>query len=1008
MAVLAVGGLVMTATAKLAAPPKAGTPAGSTATARQARPSVPVTPTPGAEFTLAPDHRGVVSLDADRLRSLAVDDLIDISPRADLEPERFRIGRVGHDGIGATWWRLDSTAFEESQAVLVARHGFVEVWMQSPGFGADFEWMFHAIGRGRMVPTPKAADLPGCGGSFDPPLAADEMGPEAPGEIARMIGGGVDECSGCGALDADIAFFYTPLVLERVESDLESVGGDPEDAPDIIAVRCATDAALGTVSMENSDLPFGTRAVLVSMVEFDEQGENFLGRFAGTDDGDMDGIHAIRDEVGADACSLISLGDGGAGYCGVAYLGNGDSPGAAFNNVVWGCTGGLVFAHEFGHNVGCCHASGDGGGCDEVTDCSLWQPEWAGCCMPDATGPDTPFPSFNHGWRFVVENEVPACVCTVMAYGKTNGAGSQRIPYFSNPEIEYQGIPTGSPEDAADQRWADNASIIRATMPGTTRYRCESLAEAAESGRLVAAGLGEADFFGSAVATNGFFLAAGASGHNVAAQDAGSVMIFADPVEGPDEDPAGWSQIGKLTPSDLAEGDLFGHAVAMSDDLLVVGAPYTHRIVRDPITDEILEDHPLAGAASIWVGDGEGGYCRVQVLQPEALADYDQFGASVTVAGDLVAVGAPRREASTGSGANHGVVWVYRRMGDVFEVIEILEGDDGLEWPQQNPGDPAGTGGRFGAALAASVQPSGYVQLLVGAPRERLSFGQVHPYGFIPDGAGDWEMFAGTVVSGNWLMGRLGASVAIDGMDAIAGAPGANNQRGAAIAYSIVGVEASEVDVLQYSNVEGDLAGASVAINGDFAVIGVPGRDRQVEIGGQVVLLEDVGAAAVFERQPDSTRWTVRQELQPSDLRPGDAFGTTSAIAGNRLFVGAPEADDAALLSGAVYALDLTEIEDCNENGLDDSLDILENPSLDQNFNGVLDQCEIGDCVADLNQDGIVNGADMGLLFVSWGPCPGDQIGCLGDLDYDGVVGGQDLGTFFASWELECPDDPAP
>jgi hypothetical protein len=257
-------------------------------------------------------------------------------------------------------------------------------------------------------------------------------------------------------------------------------------------------------------------------------------------------------------------------------------------------------------------------------------------------------------------------------------------------------------------------------------------------------------------------------------------------------------------------------------------------------------------------------------------------------------------------------------------------------------------------------------------------------------------------------MGRLGASVAIDGMDAIAGAPGANNQRGAAIAYSIVGVEASEVDVLQYSNVEGDLAGASVAINGDFAVIGVPGRDRQVEIGGQVVLLEDVGAAAVFERQPDSTRWTVRQELQPSDLRPGDAFGTTSAIAGNRLFVGAPEADDAALLSGAVYALDLTEIEDCNENGLDDSLDIIENPSLDQNFNGVLDQCEIGDCVADLNQDGIVNGADMGLLFVSWGPCPGDQIGCLGDLDYDGVVGGQDLGTFFASWELECPDDPAP
>ena len=39
----------------------------------------------------------------------------------------------------------------------------------------------------------------------------------------------------------------------------------------------------------------------------------------------MDEIHEIRAEVGADACSLITMSSGGGGYCGVAYLGNGNS-----------------------------------------------------------------------------------------------------------------------------------------------------------------------------------------------------------------------------------------------------------------------------------------------------------------------------------------------------------------------------------------------------------------------------------------------------------------------------------------------------------------------------------------------------------------------------------------------------------------------------------------------------------------------------------------------------------
>jgi hypothetical protein len=53
-------------------------------------------------------------------------------------------------------------------------------------------------------------------------------------------------------------------------------------------------------------------------------------------------------------------------------------------------------------------------------------------------------------------------------------------------------------------------------------------------------------------------------------------------------------------------------------------------------------------------------------------------------------------------------------------------------------------------------------------------------------------------------------------------------------------------------------------------------------------------------------------------------------------------------------------------------------------------------CPADLNNDGQVNGADLGLLLGAWGPCAGTP--CLGDLNLDGVVNGADLGLLLGAW----------
>lgn len=53
--------------------------------------------------------------------------------------------------------------------------------------------------------------------------------------------------------------------------------------------------------------------------------------------------------------------------------------------------------------------------------------------------------------------------------------------------------------------------------------------------------------------------------------------------------------------------------------------------------------------------------------------------------------------------------------------------------------------------------------------------------------------------------------------------------------------------------------------------------------------------------------------------------------------------------------------------------------------------------VTDLNGDGIVNGADLGLLLGSWGPCDACAA-CTGDINGDGSVDGADLGLLLGDW----------
>lgn len=51
----------------------------------------------------------------------------------------------------------------------------------------------------------------------------------------------------------------------------------------------------------------------------------------------------------------------------------------------------------------------------------------------------------------------------------------------------------------------------------------------------------------------------------------------------------------------------------------------------------------------------------------------------------------------------------------------------------------------------------------------------------------------------------------------------------------------------------------------------------------------------------------------------------------------------------------------------------------------------------DLDASGSIDGADLGLMLSSWGPCS-RPAACPADLDGDGVISGADLGVLLANW----------
>lgn len=337
-----------------------------------------------------------------------------------------------------------------------------------------------------------------------------------------------------------------------------------------------------------------------------------------------------------------------------------------------------------------------------------------------------------------------------------------------------------------------------------------------------------------------------------------------------------WEQGIKLVALDAQTADRFGCSVAIHGDYAIVGACDEDGPSADKFDDR--------GAAYIYHRTGADSWDDVSKLYAPYAQAGDHFGVSVSISGDYAIVGASGEDGGNGDpirGA--GAAYIYCRTG-----VDAWDRGTKVVAPDAQVGDG------FGVSVAISGDYA-----IVGAHGEDGGSGDPLTYAgaayvFGRTGANTWDSGTKLVALDAQSSDLFGASVAISGDYAIVGAEhddggSGDPLRGAGAAYVFYRTGGNAWDsgtkLVAPDTQADDFFGFSVAISGDHAIVGAMGED-----GGGGDPLRSAGAAYVFHRT-GANAWDSGTKLVAPDAQADDKFGISVAISGDYAIVGAHSED---------------------------------------------------------------------------------------------------------------------
>ena len=370
-----------------------------------------------------------------------------------------------------------------------------------------------------------------------------------------------------------------------------------------------------------------------------------------------------------------------------------------------------------------------------------------------------------------------------------------------------------------------------------------------------------------------------------------------------------WTLQARVTGTDTNDNDRFGSSVSLDGNTAAIGSP-----LDDPRGLN-------SGSTYIFVRSGTTWSQQAKFVPPDG-ASNDNFGEDVSLSGPLVLIGAESDGTAAGTAA--GSAYVYVRGGSSWSLETKLEPNDpaasdyfgssvaldgetavvgarldddrgngsgsayvftrsGTMWTQQ--AKLTASDGTAGDALGVSASLAGD-DLILGASQDGVNgTNSGSAYVFTRSG-GVWTQQAKLLPSDGTSTTLFGASVAVEGNVALVGAPWQSSLTGGAYIFTRSGNTWQQTVKLTASDkASGANFGNSVAISGETALVGAA--------SGDTVLSGPAGGAYVFQR--NSGVWSETAKLSlGGDNASGDSFGVSVAIQGNRAVIGASDDNTAA------------------------------------------------------------------------------------------------------------------